>query len=402
MMTGTLYRNREFRKYLTGTALTAIGNGMHFVAITWYLYHWSDTVFSVGMVMIMATLPGMFLTPMVGILLDGWDSRWVCITTDLIRASAYMALIYFLNDRSNVPAAIYAASFVASVCQLFYQPAASALVRDIASGSMLLRANVASSVCMQMGMLCGASLGGLLVMLYGAPLVIFINVLSFFISAAFTLWIEMPARTARTKPRRSDSGYREEIAAGYSYIRGSAFLIWPAVVQISGAMTLYVSNTLLPAFVSRELRGGPGLFGMMDGAWGAGAMCGGFTLAFMAKRLSRDQLLLYGPLALSGTLVLFLTSHDAIQAVLGYFSVGFFVCANNVHINTLLATEIDPWHFGKVKSVITFFVSWLSVVLYSGVGYIGDLVSVRWIFLSVSMCILAAVVSRFVRERVVA
>ncbi len=377
----------EFRKYVAAEVLTSVGTGMHFVAMSWFLYQRTGQVASIGLILILTALPGMLFSPFIGVLIDRWSVKAICVVTDVLRGALLLGLVASIHLDLWVVETIYVSSFLLAICEIFFQPALGALIRDISTKESLLDANIISNVSMQIGTLCGASLGGIVLAQFGVLTVIVLNVASFFVSAALTIWIRKnPGVVAALADEPLDFG--KALRDTLRYVGQHRFIVWLAIVQMFGSVTLYACNTLLPVFVDRELGGGPAAFGMIDAAWGAGAMVGGLALAYIGRRVGRHQITMIGPLLLSAAIGLFLSSHSVAQAVIGYFALGFIICVVRISTSTVIAANVNPAYFGKIKSCITMFISCISIAVYATVGYLGDRVSVRWIFLALGVGIL--------------
>ena len=328
--------SRQFCKYLSATALSSIGSGMYFIALSWFLYHRTHAVGAISAMLILTTLPGLFLSPIAGVLLDRWNEKWVCVGAHLLRGMILAGLVLAIRSEHAVLPAIYIASFLMAACNMVFSPAISALVRDITARESLLDANVLGSTAQQVGVLCGASLGGLLVAKIGATNVIALNVAFFFVSACLTCRIAAHS----TKPPAS-GGQRPsmltDLRTAVAYVNEQRFIVWLAVVQMFDTIVICACNALLPAFVTKALHAGPEAFGLIDSAWGVGGMLGGMLLAFLARRIDRHLISIVGPLCMSVLLVFFLSAHATWHAIAGYFLLGVVVCAVGINTSTVLA-----------------------------------------------------------------
>jgi predicted MFS family arabinose efflux permease len=184
----------------------------------------------------------------------------------------------------------------------------------------------------------------------------------------------------------------------YAYLQGTGFVVWLAVQQMFVYVTLYICNTLLPVFVDRELHAGAAGFGIIDAAWGVGALYGGLSLSYLATRVSPRYLSLGGLMLMAVSLIVFLTAGSVSQASLAYAGLGFLACIIRINTDTILVSNVDPVYFGRVKASIAMFISYVSLAVYLAVGFAGDKMSVRYIYLAVSVVILVAVVAALARS----
>ncbi|MET3139927.1 DHA3 family macrolide efflux protein-like MFS transporter [Undibacterium sp. GrIS 1.2] len=380
----SVLREREYSKYAAASALTSVGTGMQFVAISWYLWTITHSASAIGWILILSTLPGMLFSPWIGALIDRGDARRICISADLVRCAILVALVVATYSIKTNLTIFYVSIFCIAICDNFFQPAVGAMVRSIVSREQLLSANIVGNMCMQIGVLVGAGVGGLLVAQFGAPVVLLVNAFALIISAILTSCIKTlaPRLESEFGEITKHPSFMDEFKATAKYIFQHSHIIWLANLQMFVYITLYVCNTLLAAFVDRELAAGASGFGIIDAAWGAGALLGGLSLSTIVKKIDRRLFGLLGLLLLSAAVFLFLTSHALPQAFFAYLLLGFLACTIRVNTDTILVSEVDPAYFGRVKSTITMFISYIGLALYAVVGYLGDTVAIRTIYIA--------------------
>ena len=379
---------REFRKYIAASTLTAVGSGMYFVAISWYIYKTSGSAMAVGWVLIASSLPGLLFSPWIGVLVDRWNVRYICIASDFARATILIFVAVSMYHSVLGIELIYLATFLIALCENFFQPAVGALIRDIVPKNRILEANIFNSMSMQIGLLIGASIGGFLVATLGTQFVVIINVISFSISGLLTLWIKHTPAINLTISRLDRPGAIKEFFDSIHYAIGTRFVVGLAIQQMLIYVTLSVCNTLLPIFVDKELSAGAQGFGVIDAVWGLGAICGGLSLTYVLKKINAQWFGIVGLAIISFLLFVFLTANSIPQAAIAYFLLGGVAVMIRVNSDAIIAIDVEPSNFGKVKAAISMFISYASLAVYAGVGYLGDIISVRWIYLALSLLIL--------------
>lgn len=393
-----LLAHREYRKYAAASLLAATGSGIYFVAISWYLYQLSGSAMTVAWTFILSTLPGLLFSPWIGVLVDRWNVRRICAFTDMCRAAILALAAVGMAFRALDLHAVYAMTFLLALCDNFFQPAVGALVRDVAPRERLLAANVVGNMSMQIGTLAGAGLGGWLVSALDTGWIIAANAGSFLLSGLLILAIAHRPAPPAAGVAGPSTGMIAEFRQALRYAADSSFVFALAVDQMLVYLTLFLCNTLLPVFVGRELGAGAAAFGLIDAAWGAGAVAGGLALSHLGRRVRAGW---FGPGALAllaGMLLVFLTARHAAQAAVAYFFLGSLAVMIRIHSDTVLAMQLDPAYFGKVKAAISMFISTMSVPVYAAVGQAGDKVSVKWIYLTLAAVIVAVVLWQTLRR----
>lgn len=382
--TFSVLRDRQYSKYALAAILTTVGGAMHFIAMSWFLYKLTGKTSSIGWILIISTLPGLLFSPWIGVLVDRWDTKRICVVTDLIRGMAVLCLVIAMYCDIATVELVYLTTFLIAICDNFFQPAVAAMVRNTVEKEKLLAANVMSSTSMQIGGLAGAGVGGLLVAYFGVAPVILVNALSFLASAALTQWIIVRHSSERSSAAGNKWSVLAELKRTLAYVGQNRFVVQLAVMQLFVYLTLYVCNTLLTAFIDKVLKESAAAFGLIDAAWGAGALAGGLAISYLVRRVSRQQFAVISLFLLSMSGLVFLTSHSVPQATIGYFFLGFLTCAIRINTDTILVSEVSPDYFGKIKATIAMFVSSISIAVYACVGYLGDITDIRYIFATLS------------------
>lgn len=390
-MSGTfsILRDRQYSKYALAAILTTVGGAMHFIAMSWFLFKLTGTASSIGWILIISALPGLLFSPWIGVLVDRWNNKHICVAADLLRGACVLGVaVAMLFDVATVPL-VYAVTFIIAICDNFFQPAVAALVRNTVDKERLLAANVMSSTSMQIGGLAGAGLGGLLVASIGTAPVVLANAVSFFVSAALTQWIVTRAIPKAEQPVRAKR-LMAEFRSVVPYMAEHRYILQLALLQLFVFLTLSVCNTLLPAFIVKVLHSDAAAFGLIDSAWGAGALIGAQALAYLVRKVSRQQFGVAALFLLAAAGLVFATALTVLQGMIGYFFLGFLTCAIRINTDTILVSEVGPEYFGKVKATIAMFISFISIAVYGCVGYLGDVVNLRYLFAMLSCLTLAA------------
>ncbi|WP_127534022.1 MFS transporter [Paenibacillus kobensis] len=382
--------NKEFGKFIAASLISSTGAGMQFIGMSLLLFSMTQSVASIGWLLVVHSIAGIVLSPVMGVLIDRWNFRNLCAASDGLRAIA-MCVIPLFAIQGDIPAGIiYATEFILAAFDRIHWPSSMGLIRMVVPQEQLLRANARLGIANQLGMLIGSAAGGILVAAFSAVIVIYINIFTFALSALLTYMIVALYPIKRSEESAATGRMREDWAEGYRYMKSRPKVISTAIIQIFGYMTLYVCNTLLPVFTERELKVGSTGFGYIEAAWAIGAITGSYLLATL---LQRYKLVSFGRISMvliAGALVLFLTSSGLIQALIGYLLLGCFVVTNRIHNETLIQLEIEQAFIGRVNSMMVMLISYMSLFVYLGVGYLGDAISIRWIYLLVAILVLAA------------
>ena len=166
-------RIANFRAYwlsrFTGTvALSALA-----IVIGWQVYSLAretmsirEAAFLLGMIGVAQFVPLFLLTPLVGLVADSVDRRWIVrgTTALLVVVAATLGVLTWAGDLT-LPF-LFGAAVLIGVARAFSGPAYSALAPNLVPREVLPTAIAVSSIAWQVGTIAGPSVGGLLYALH--------------------------------------------------------------------------------------------------------------------------------------------------------------------------------------------------------------------------------------------
>lgn len=390
-----VFKNKQYTRFLIGNTISFIGNGMYFIALSWLVLQLSGSTSAMGWLLAVSTLPGIFLSSIMGVLIDRWDRRIICIVGDIFRGSIliFIPLFYYLNMLEIWM--LYTVGFFLSLGNRLYYPASGALIREIVPVTQLLTANSINNIFVQTGSLIGSGIGGVLIMHFSPMSNILINAASFFVSAVFTLFIRghisLPQKPTERKRMLMD------YAIGINYLKMHPYIIGLSVLTVCLYVAVYTSNVILPSYATQILKAGSVGFGLIESGWAAGAIAGGaLLLSFVSTRVRDSHIIKIGLFTLSLIIITFSVSQNIPQAVIGYFFMGLLFVSLRIKIDTMVQSTVEHEFQGRVKSSIYMAIDCISLPVYLGMGYIGEMVSLRAIYVSIGFLIFFAFMFSFV------
>jgi MFS family permease len=183
-----------------------------------------------------------------------------------VAAQALVALVLALAPLSNLPlrALLLSLSVVLGTAKAFQMPAQQALVPLLVPPSLLARALAFSSAGMQLAIIGGPAIGGLLYVA-GSTTVYASCALLFAIAAALFLTIR------HARPPRRERATWQTLLAGVTYVRGNPVVLGAISLDLF-AVLLGGATALLPIFAKDLLHVGPWGLGLLRGAPAVGAL----------------------------------------------------------------------------------------------------------------------------------
>jgi MFS family permease len=201
----------------------------------------------------------------------------------------------------------------------------------------------------------GQSLGGILFRLWGAPLLILINGLSFLYSAVSESFVTIP----QTIPDESNTwkeqvgAYKQEIVKGFFYIWN-----WPGMRRLflaSAFINIFSAPVivLLPFYVEDYLKVSLDWYGFFLATYSIGLMIGSLHAGFIKmKGETRMEMMIIFMVFNSLTIALFGFVHSPIVALVVAFMAGIMSAFNSTNIATILQISTPSEVRGRVFGLL--------------------------------------------------
>jgi MFS family permease len=260
-----------------GATVSALGDGMSFVALVWLLIQRGGTPADVGWLAAVHTAPVIVGGIAAGVILDRFDPRRVLALDNVIRgvavasvpiASAVGALS---TTQLFVVAAIYGLLFMTSVAGI------PSMIPRLVGPDELTTANAMESISYGIAGLIGPAVAGLVIAAVGAPVVLALDALSYGVFVVCLLAMRP------TDPAGAESGEAETrqatardvgIGPALRFILGTPAIVTITVMYMCLNLSSGLTIVVLPIYSRDVLAGGSETFGLLLSAWTAGELVG--------------------------------------------------------------------------------------------------------------------------------
>ena len=263
--TTPLRTSRDFRLLFLAGTVFYFGAMVSYVAIPYQVYTLTGSNLAVGAIGLVELAPLVVFGLYGGALADHVDRRRLLIWTGVAQAgfTAVLAVNAFRDD-PNLWVIFVVSSFLAASSSL-QRPSREALMPRTVTHDQLPAANALTSLGIQLGVLVGPAVGGLLVAYVGIGWCFFVDICGLGIaSLMFVLMRPYPHRAETTPPSLAGIG------EGLTYAFRRKDLLGTYLVDIA-AMFLAMPVVLFPA-VAEEVFGQPQLLGLLYSAETVGAL----------------------------------------------------------------------------------------------------------------------------------
>ena len=276
----TLLRQRDPRIILLVCGLSSIGDFIAFVVLTIRVFEVTNqSAIAVGGLLLAMVIPGVVLAPLVGWLVDHFETRGVLVATSIGEALVVGALALTSNLAVTLVLAFLLGAGVAIA-----RPAVFALLPRIAGEGSVTELNAWYQMVYFGGASVGPALGGLLIGYVGGRWALAIDAVTFLVLAAGAAAL----RTTRPPARQEEgeghgSGWRQGISV---VVRDRVVLIVMVVTAL--AILMVGAANVGEVFLAKgPLRSGDIGYGLLNASWTLGMV---LLLVTVGRRLRTDQL----------------------------------------------------------------------------------------------------------------
>ncbi|MFN3587494.1 MAG: MFS transporter, partial [Moraxellaceae bacterium] len=262
----------DFARYFGVRILTMGGFQMLAVAVGWQLYDLTGSMMDLGLVGLVGFLPSLLFLLLAGHVADRYNRRTVVQLCNVAQAVVAGALALGSAQGWLTREGIFLASFLLGASKAFSSPTLAAMLPALVKTDDLPRAVSASSAAMQVAIIAGPTLGGLLYL--GGAVTVYGVTACFYLASALLL-----ALIRYQPPVHADSGPRDDsVFAGLRYVWRQPVLFGAISLDLF-AVLLGGATAMLPVIAKDLLQTGPEGLGLLRAAPAAGALLVSFWLA---------------------------------------------------------------------------------------------------------------------------
>lgn len=341
-------RNRNYRLFFGGQAISFTGTWMTHLAMSWLVYRLTGSVLLLGVVGFVGQIPTCVLVPVGGVLADRWNRRRILVITQVLSMLQSFALAVLALTGVIAVWQIMLLSVFQGVVNALDIPARQVFVVEmIEDPDDLGNAIALNSSIFNGARLVGPSLAGMLIAGVGEGWCFLVDGISYLPVIAALLAMTLSLRCPLTK----HPPIRQQLQEGLTYAFQStpikAILMLVALVSLMGLPY----GVLMPVFAREILHGGPHTYGFLMGASGLGALAGGLYLASRKSVLGLGRVIMLATGCFGLGLVAFGYSRILWVSLALMLLVGFGMLVQLAAGNTVLQTIVEDDKRGRVMSL---------------------------------------------------
>jgi DHA3 family macrolide efflux protein-like MFS transporter len=334
-------------------ALSLLGSGLVQFAIIWYLTIKTDSATVLATASMVGLLPGVFIAPFTGALVDRWNRRTIIIASDATVAllTVLLALLFLFNVVETWH--IYLLLFLRAIGGRFHGPALTASTSLMVPKEHLARIQGLNQTIGGGLLMVSAPLGALLIALLPMQGILAIDIVTAVLAIVPLIFIAIPQPERGPVTTAKQSSLFTDMKAGLQYMLGWKGLLiftltWTLLMFLFAPMV-----SLMPLLVKNHFGGSAFHLGWMTLSYGLGMTLGGLSLSIWGGFNRRILTTITAFICIGvGDVVLGLTPSSMFYLALGtQVWVGFMVSFANASFGAILQSTVEPGMQGRVFSL---------------------------------------------------
>jgi MFS family permease len=334
---------------LTANAISGAGNAVTRLAIPWFVLETTGSAARTGIVGAVEMLPVVLAGVFGGTLVDRFGFRRMSVISDLASGAtvAIIPTLYFTVGLEFWQ--LLALVFAGALLDVPGQTARRSFIPELAeaAGMPVTRANGYFGAISRSTGLLGPPIAGVLIAILGAAPLLWIDAVTFAVSAAMMLALVPSKLEPPADPSQPAVSYRSDLADGFRWIWGNP-LIRTLVAMI--LVTNLIESPLLIVLTvyAREVLDSSVALGVLFGVFSVGAIAGSMASEAVAARVPGRWIL---PITFSGIVILYgaLIIEPPFAAILAVaLGVGLMAGPFNPFLDTVFQQRVPSRMRGRV------------------------------------------------------
>jgi MFS family permease len=377
----SLWRNRDLRIVVTARSASLLGDEVAIVALVLRLHDEGASPALVAALVGAGMLPMLVLAPLVGVLVDRYDSRTLLLSTSVAQAVVCVALAFVDGH-----AALLTLAALLGAGQALNSTTWLALVPRIVGDERLAAATGLMQASFTIVGIAAPALGGLLTGAYGPRVPLLLDAATFLGIAAAAVLV----RTRRSGAVETDAPVRAR--EGISFLRRDPVLA-PLIAALAAFVVFAMAVNVVEVFLVRDtLSASATWYGVLGATWAAGVVAGSIG----AGRLSTEHARVVAACWAAGVMSVVFLGFAVTPSVIALLPIsvvgGVANGALNVAASAVVMTRTADELRGRVGAALGAIVSAGSVTSLVAGGALAAVLSPRQVFALSGALALAAVV----------
>ena len=342
-------RHRGFRLLWIATLISSSGRWADMVVFGWLTLELTESPLMVGIVA-GSKMAGYVAAPFMGVVADRVDRRLLLIIAAVVNLAVSAVMLMLFVSGWLVLWHVIALALVSSLTWALDNPTRNAFVPDLVGPKDLTNAIALNSVALEITVVIGPALGGILIPTLGMAGAYAVITVIFIVDVVVLLLMDSVKHAV---PHVPESAVRSLIG-GVKYVwRNQTVLVLLVIACILNLFAAPYRYAFLPLFARYILDAGPTGFGMLTAMAGVGALVAGLWVVSLGNFGRKGRLLAWSAFAWPASLLLFAMSTSYYLSMTLIFMAGLTQAIAWTVIATLILGNTEQAMRGRVMGLRT-------------------------------------------------
>ncbi len=196
-----LITQKQYLKLLLADTISRFGDSLDVIAYSWIMYEVTGSEALMALIVGLNYIPTVLFQPFAGALTDRINKKTLMITTDILRFILVAIFVLIYSNGLMTPLLIAILTVCTSVIEALRMPAGNAVLPAILKPEFFTLGKAASYSLSRAAELLGFVLAGSLISLIGAACVLWIDAVTFAVSAVIITFIRVKENVEKGKVR---------------------------------------------------------------------------------------------------------------------------------------------------------------------------------------------------------
>ncbi len=268
-------RGPNFRRYISGQAVSLVGTWMQTIAQSWLVLELTGSATAIGIVLALQTVPMLLLGPYGGVVADRTDKRRLMIGLQSLMGVQALVLGLLVVTGNVELWHVYVLAVLLGLNQCFENPARQSFMLEMVGPEDLRNAVSLQSVLASCSRMIGPAVAGVVIAAGGIGLCFLLNAASFVAVVASLLTLD----ESKLVPSPPAARARGQLREGLAYVRKTPDLAVPLLMMALVGCLAFEFQVVLPVLADQTFDAGAEAYGLLTAAMGAGSVVGGLLVA---------------------------------------------------------------------------------------------------------------------------
>ncbi len=341
-------KHPAFAALWIATVISNVGTWMQNAAAGWLMAGLTQDPFIVSLVQVATMLPVVLLGLPAGALADIVDRRWLLIAVNAAVAIVVAVLALIVRFDLVTPWILLFFTFLVGAGSALIAPAWQSIVPSLVPRDDLQAAISLNSVGFNISRAIGPALAGIIIGLAGLAAPFWINAISTLVVIGVLVWWRPAGASAGALPPER---FRSALGVGWRHVRNNRHLT-ATLIRAAGFFVFASAYwALLPLVARDQIASGPGLYGLLLGTIGIGAVGGAFLLPRLKAMLGPDRLVAAATIGTALALALFGLARSPYVGLAAALVAGISWIAVLAPLNVSAQVALPGWVKGRGLAV---------------------------------------------------